>query len=468
MPQLSHPDQISLAIYNQGTSLVRERRTVDLQAGVNTLDFTDVTAQIDATSVTFTSLTDPDGTTVLEQNFLYDLVGITGLLKRYLEQTIEVTAEDGTRFVGQLIGMPDMHLRQFGADESLILRQSDGQLVYVDMKKVRDIRFPSLPAGLITRPTLRWLLRSARAGSQQVELTYLTGGLNWTADYNLLLATDNGSFDLSDWVTFANTSGGAFTDAQVKLVAGEVKRLPPPERGMKRQQMALGLVARGAPPEVEEREFFEYQLYEIKRPVTLAHNETKQVEFLTRHSIPARTFYIYDGSAHYFAQRVLLDEQAGQSNITHIQTWLEFSTGAEGGLDADLPAGRARVYQNDVDGAAVLIGENQVKHTPKGERVEFELGKAFDLVGERKQVAFKYINKQTLEESFAIHLRSRKNTETVTIRVPERLFRWSNWEITAASHAYTRKDAHTIEFQAEVAPSAEVVITYTVRYSWPK
>ncbi|MCB9457349.1 MAG: hypothetical protein H6671_15290 [Anaerolineaceae bacterium] len=467
MSQSQNPNPISLAIYNKGTSLVRERRTVTLESGLNTLDITDVTAQIEATSVTFASLTDPTGTVVLEQNFLFDLVNGASLLKRYLEATIEVSVEDGTRFVGQLLAVPDEQLRRMGAaDDALILRQSDGQIAYVHAGKIRDMRFPTLPDGLMTRPTLRWLLHSAQTGTQQVELTYLTGGLNWTADYNLLLAADNRSLDFGGWVTFQNTSGGAFKDAQVKLVAGEIKRLP--KRPQQFERMAILGAAKSPEPQVQQREFFEYQLYEIQRPVTLAHNETKQVEFLTRHGVPAHTFYVYGGSGQPGHGRgPLLEQHYGQADITHVQTWLEFSTGAEDGLDADLPEGRMRVYQQDADGAAILIGENQVKHTPRGEIVSFELGKAFDLVGERRQLNFRRIQKNTLEETWEIRLRSRKDHDRVEVRVPEHLFRWSNWELTGVSHAYTRLDAQTIEFRVDVPPGGETVITYTARYSWP-
>ncbi|MCB9450383.1 MAG: hypothetical protein H6672_03030 [Anaerolineaceae bacterium] len=470
MSQSHAYNPISLAIYNQGTSLVRERRMVDLQSGLNTLDFTDVAAHIDATSVTLVSITDPTGTIVLEQTFLYDLVSGLALLKRYLEQTIEITVEDGTRFVGQLLSLPDDQLRRLGmGDGSLILRQSDGQIAYIQVSKIRDMRFPALPDGLMIRPTLRWLLQSTRAGSQEVELTYLTDGLNWTADYNLLLAVDNQALDFSGWVTFTNTSGGTFAEAQVKLVAGDVKRLPKP-KSYTSERLGLVMAAGGAPrPQVEQHEFFEYQLYEIKRPVTLAHNETKQVEFLTKHGVPAHTFYVYEGSqsVHGRERHPLIEQHYGQANITHVQTWLEFSTGAEAGLDADLPEGRMRVYQQDSDGAAILIGENQAKHTPKGETVSFELGKAFDLVGERHQMNFRKPQKNSVEETYEIRLRNRKDTDTVEVRVPENLFRWSNWEIIEASHAYTRLDVQTIEFRVDVPPGRRTVITYTVRYSWP-
>jgi hypothetical protein len=457
--EAAESDGVILAIYNQGTALVRDRRTFDLDEGVNTVNFTDVASAIDPTSVSFTSLTDPDGTTVLEQNYVYDLVNSTALLARYLDQTITVITEDGTSFTGQLLS---------GRSE-IILRQEDGQVIVVVPGQIRDIRFPDLPGGLITRPTLRWLVQSGQSGPQQVELTYLTGGMNWSADYILLLNNDNSALDLNGWITLNNTSGTSYTDALVKLVAGDVNRLPEAQAMEEREVLAMDAMAAPAAPPVAQREFYEYQLYEITRPVTVADNETKQVEFVTGTGVPAHTFYVYDASQpYYFYGSPLTDPGYGNTGITDVQNYLEFTTDEESGLGADLPAGRVRVYQEDVDGAALLIGENFIDHTPEGEEVELYLGNAFDLVGERTQTSFNQLASNVLEETYEIHLRNRKDDESVEIRVPEHLFRWSNWEILDASHEYAQTDSSTIEFRVIVPPGGEEVITYTVRYTWPQ
>ena len=455
-------DDLALTIYNQGTALVQDRRAFGLDEGVNTLDFTDVAASIDATSVSFTSLTDPAGTFVLEQNYVYDLVDSSALLARYLDQRIEIITDDGETFAGDLLS---------GRNNEIILRTEAGEVLVVGRGQIRDIRFPDLPGGLITRPTLRWLVQATDAGDQQVELTYLTGGISWTADYNILLGAEDSALDLNGWVTLNNGSGTAYDNAQVKLVAGDVNRLPEPELYLADATLALEEAdfddeARG----VEQREFFEYQLYEINRRVTVGDNETKQVEFVTGTDVPANTYFVYDASSPYFYgyYSPIIDPGYGQTGITDIQSWLEFTTGEEDGLGADLPAGRVRVYQEDVDGAALLIGENRIDHTPEGEDIQIFLGNAFDLVGERTQTNFNQISNRVIEETYQITLRNRKDDETVEIRVPEKLYRWSNWEILSSSHDYEKIDSATIEFRPLVEPGAEVVVTYTARYSWPR
>jgi len=450
-------DGVNLTIYNQGTALVQDRRTFTLKSGVSTLDFTDVAASIDSTSVSFKSLTDPTGTSVLEQNYVFDLVGSSALLERYLDQQIEIVTNDGTTFSGQLLS---------GRNGEIILKQADGQVTVLSQTNIRDVRFPALPDGLITRPTLRWMLDS-KGGSQQVELTYLTGGINWTADYTFLLANDNSRLDLNGWVTLTNSSGAAFKDAKVKLVAGDVNRLPD-QQG----QYAAGMVANEATDtsveKVQQRDFNEYKLYEINRPVTVGDNETKQVEFVSGTNIPAHTFFVYDGSTPFYGYSgPITDQYYGQTGITDVQNWLEFTTGKDNNLDAALPAGRVRVYQQDTDGSALLIGENTIDHTPKGEQIRLFLGNAFDLVGERKQTDFKYIASNVIEETFEIRLRNRKENQAVEIRVPERLYRWSNWEILNSSDPFTKLNSNSIEFRMIVQPGEEKVLTYTVRYTWP-
>jgi hypothetical protein len=184
--------------------------------------------------------------------------------------------------------------------------------------------------------------------------------------------------------------------------------------------------------------------------------------------VAARTLFVYDGTAGMFNYGApLIDQYYGQSGVTDVGFFLEFTTG-EGGLDAALPAGRVRVYQRDIDGAALLIGENSIDHTARGEDVRIYLGNAFDLVGERRQTDYRLLASNVLEETYEIRVRNRKESGSVEVIVPERLFRWSNWEIISASAEYTRTDSNTIEFRPVVEAGGEAVITYTVRYTFPR
>ncbi|HET7010379.1 MAG TPA: hypothetical protein VFI11_06355 [Anaerolineales bacterium] len=449
---------LSLTVYNQGTALVRDRRQVQLTQGANELRFGDVAASIDPTSVLFSSLTDPAGTFVLEQNYEFDLVGSAALLEKYLDEQITVVTQDGTLYAGKLLsGRGD-----------IILEDDDGRVTVVRADDIQEFSFPELPEGLITRPTLVWRLMAQKAGAQDVEITYLTGGISWQADYVLLLGADERSLDLDGWVTVSNTSGATFGDALLKLIAGDLNRLP--QAGLDVMEEQLRAMATQTPAAVEQREFFEYHLYEIPRPVTVRDNETKQIEFVSAQGIGAAKFFVYDGQqcqSYYwycaYSGYPQIEPTYGVVSNPKVLVMVEFDTDD---VEADLPRGRVRLYQEDIDGAALLIGESQIDHTPKGEQLRLYTGDAFDIVGERIQTDFRRPSEHSLEETYEITLRNHKD-EAVEVRVVEHLFRWSEWRILNASDGYEKMDSSTIEFRVNVPAEGETTVTYTVRYSWP-
>ncbi len=221
---------------------------------------------------------------------------------------------------------------------------------------------------------------------------------------------------------------------------------------------------------VEQRVFFEYHLYEVPRPVTVRDNETKQIEFVSAAGVAAAKFFVYDGAQCYanmwycaYYGYPQTDPSYGIASNAKVMVMVEFDTED---VDADLPSGRVRVYQQDIDEAALLIGEDTIDHTPKGEQVRLYVGDAFDIVGERVQTDFRTPNDRTLEETFKITLRNHKD-EAVDVRVVEHLFRWSEWRILESSAEYTKTNSSTIEFEAHVAANGEKTLTYTVRYTWP-
>jgi hypothetical protein len=454
--QASEPG-VSLTVYNQGTALVRDRRRFDLSSGFNEVAFTDVASQMDPTSVLFRSLTDPQGTQVLEQNYEFDLVGVAALLQRYLDQHIRVLTQDGTAYEGTLLS----------AQGDIILEGSDGRVMVITQGNIQDFSFPDLPEGLITRPTLVWSLQANQAGTHDVEVTYLTNGISWTADYVLLLSDDEEHLDLDGWISLNNNSGASFENALLKLIAGDLQRLQMAD--MVAMEAEYGGAAQPTPG-VEQREFFEYHLYEIPRPVTVRDREIKQIEFINAAGVPSDRFYVYDGLqcqnyTWYCAPSSYpqTDPTYGVVTNARVMVMVEFDTDEVG---ADLPGGRVRLYQEDVDGAALLIGEDTLDHTPQGETVRLYVGDAFDIIGERIQTDFRTPNSHSLEEEYSITLSNHKD-EAVEVRVVEHLFRWSEWTIFTANADYREMDSSTIEFRVPVPANGEATIHYGVRYTWP-
>ncbi len=447
---------VELAVYNQDLALVKERRSLDLVQGLNEVRFTDVAAQIDPTSVHFRSLTDPVGTVVLEQNYEYDIVGSARLLYKYVDQEIGLVTEDGQEYAGRLLS----------GDQDVILQAADGQVTVVRLDQIKEFTFPALPEGLITRPTLVWQVESAQGGGQEVEVTYLTGGVNWYANYTVILADDEKSLDLNGWVTLDNRSGASYQDARLKLIAGDIHRAP--TEGYVMEEKAYALPTAAPAPQVEERPFFEYHLYEVQRPVTIKDQQTKQIEFVTAGGVPADKFFVYDGSQMQFwgYYQPIQDPGYGTTSNKKVMVMLEFKNGKEEGLGVPLPKGTLRVFKKDVDGSTLLVGEDAIDHTPKDERIRLYVGDAFDIVGERVQTNFKVdYDEDWMEESYQITLRNHK-AEDVEVRVVEHLFRWSEWKILDASQDFDKLDAQTIEFRVPVKAGGEATVTYTVRYEW--
>jgi hypothetical protein len=448
-----------------GFALVRVDRELTIPRGRGTIQFADVAALIDPTTVQFLSLTDPEGTKVLEQNFQFDLVSQDKLLSRYIDRNVSIEQQsgDGVKLIdGTLVS----------SNDGLVVRGSDGQIHA--LREWSNIRFGELPGGLITRPTLEWDVVSGRGGAQKARVSYQTGGITWWTDYNLVFTegadANSGFVDVGAWVSLLNQSGARYQDAKLKLIAGDVNRVQAaqPQYRAKVAEMAMMDMA-AAPPGFEEKAFFEYHLYTLGRPATLPNNSTKQIELFDAASrVPARKKLVYyGGDFGGFYGAPMLDRELGPSSNTEVDVWLTFRNDKDSGMGMPLPAGRIRVSQQDkADGSLEFIGEDTIKHTPKDEDIRVKLGTAFDVVGERRQTDFVVNSKgRVMEEAFEIKLRNHKQ-QAVEVVVRENLYRWSQWSLIEQSQASEKKDARTIEFPVKVAADGEATVTYRVRYTW--
>ncbi len=273
-----------------GFALVRLDRELAIPRGRGAIQFADVAALIDPTTVQFLSLTDPGGTRVLEQNFQFDLVSQDKLLSRYIDRNVSVEQQsgDGVKLIdGTLVS----------SNDGLVIRGTDGQIHA--LREWSNIRFGELPGGLITRPTLEWDIASGRGGTQKVRVSYQTGGIAWWADYNLVFTegadANSGFVDVGAWVSLLNQSGARYQDAKLKLIAGDVNRVQDSPQALRSKVYEMSATdAAPAPPGFEEKSFFEYHLYTLGRPATLPNNSTKQIELFDAASrVPARKKLVY-------------------------------------------------------------------------------------------------------------------------------------------------------------------------------
>jgi hypothetical protein len=442
-----------------GYAMVRQDRDVSLSAGRSTLRFTDVAALIDPTTVTF-SVPAQAAVRVLEQNFQFDLVSSSKLLLRYLDRPITVERNVG----GQSASISGTLL---SAGDGLVLRASDGAIHA--LREYTAVRFPDLPGGLITQPTLVWDLNAPAAGNQRARVTYQTGGVTWWADYNLLFNegrdANSGTLDLSAWVSIINQSGASYDNARLKLIAGDVNRAQPAVKTRELVMMAARAADAGG---FDEQAFDEFHLYTLGRRTTLPNNSTKQIELFDKAAkVPARRLLVYTGAAAPQFGTPYTERDPGVSANTRVDSYLEFRNDAASGLGMPLPAGRVRVSRLDATDASLeFIGEDVIGHTPKDENVRLRMGTSFDVVGERRQTDFAVDTRaRWLEEEIEIRLRNHK-AQPIEVQVREPMYRWSNWRLLSKTHTEVKDSAQQIHFNVTVPRDGESVLRYRVRYNW--
>ena len=443
-----------------GYAVIKQVRTIDLVQGRGDVRFDDVAAYIDPTTVQFVSLTDPGGTRVLEQDFRFDLVDPSKLLRKRLGQTITL---DGQAV--KLLGL------QSGG---MVVQDAEGSIFY--HQGMNGVKFDaSIADDMVIKPTLSWDLVAAQGGEHQTRVSYQAAGITWWADYNLVFTpgedANHGTLDVGSWVSILNQSGATFDDAQLKLIAGDVNRAPQNNNRMEVMYERSSLASdMAAAPGFAEKSFFEYHLYTLGRPTTIVDASTKQVElFETARGVPADKVMVFDGLGGqwaYWGYGLQNNRSLGQGIEPKVEVYLKFNNAEEDGLGVPLPAGRIRVSQMDTaDGSLEFIGEDVIDHTPREEEVLIKLGNAFDIVGERTQVDFQS-GKNWMSETIEIKLRNRKKEDSVDVLVQERLFRWTEWDVTQTTDGFTKADARTIRWDVTLEPDEEKVIRYTVRYNW--
>ena len=465
----------AITVYNDNFGVVRDSVPLQLEPGVNEVRYTGVTGELEPESVV---LRDPAGQvdfSVLEQSYRGDPLDEPRLLELYEGKTISFLKEVGekeTLVEGRILRAPRRQLDGASGQKTHYHAGYLDPIVEVDGVLVTALPgrplFPSLGDDSILLPTLEWKLHSTDPAGLDAQLSYLTGGLGWKADYNLVLPEEGDDLVLTGWVSIRNETGKTFEDAKIKLVAGDVNKVEPGRRKAQPKMTAF-MLAQDALPEVESEKFDEFQVYRLPLPTTLHDRETKQVEFIRSGGVATKRLYVYDGSQLPFGWRghgsVNQNPGYGGNASPDVAIYREFENSTVNGLGQPLPAGRLRFYRADKDGQLEFTGENRIDHTPKNETVRVYLGNAFDLVGERKQTSFfKHPSRDLIRESFEIEIRNR-GEKAVSVSILEHLYRWANWKVDAA-HPYEQKDARTIEFPVAVAPDSSATVEYTVEYTW--
>lgn len=457
--------QPALTIYNGGFGVVRHTFPIDFAPGENTIAFAGATAQLDADSVI---LRDPTGNrtlTIYEQSYRNDPISQAKLLQAFEGQTIQflVTTGDEQSLVdGTIIRSGYVGRGASGGfrNDQPIIQTDEGVRFGLPGQPI----FPALNDQALLRPTLFWQVAADRPGKVEAELAYISSGLGWSADYNLIIPADDENVtgsasqvdpvDILGWITFTNNTGADFEQASIKLLAGDVNRIQ--ERmvpGARRREVAYELTTAAADT-VTDRSFSDFHLYTIARPTTLFDGETKQVEFDRAEDVAATRIYMVDSTR--------IGQTGPNQPGTPASVVRTIENTEANQLGIALPGGDVRLYQEDIDGTLQFIGSDRIPHTPKGQTVRIETGKAFDITAKRILKERNENNRlKRVELTWEITVANAKE-QPVTVNVLER--HWGDWRILEHSHDFTEPDANNIEFVVEVPAEGEVTINYQVRY----
>jgi hypothetical protein len=484
-------DAPGLTIYNQKFAVVRQKLPLDLKSGINHVQIMDITAHLEPDSVILRPLDSGRRLQILEQNYRNDPVTQQLLLSLYEGKTIDFVQTDkdaNPRIVqGKIIRSGYVpHFAAYNAygqqyyQQQASYVQSGGEQPVIEVNGKLQFSlpgqpvFPALADDTVLKPTLSWELQTDKPGATTAEFSYVTEGMNWEASYNAVAPLKGNVLELVGWVTLDNQSGRTFRDAHVKLMAGDVNKVPPP--GFNR----LELYARGQAgigggqfgPPVTEKVFDEYHLYTLEHSTTLHDRETKQVEMVRAAGIQSQTLFVYDGFKidqnyrNWNPETIRQQESYGTLSNPKVWVMQEFKNSTDNHLGMPLPKGRVRFYRRDEDGQLEFTGENDIDHTPKDETLRLYTGSAFDLTGERSRTEYRAdFNARWIDESFEIKVRNHK-TSPVEVRIVEHLYRWTSWDIVKNSDPFKKADSQTIEFVVQVPPDGEKIVNYKVHYSW--
>jgi hypothetical protein len=439
-------DLVNVTVYNGSMSLIHDRRRLSLDEGLNRIAWRDVSAQMDATSALLEDL-DGGGLQVLEQNLDYDLLNPSALLQKYVGRDVIVVHDP--QFAGQ----------RETRETARVLAASDGNVVLryrdrIETEVRGHIVFPTATGTFRDQPTLVLDLASARGGTQTVDLSYLTGGLSWRADYVGSLTADEQHMNLTGLVTLTNESGTSYDDARVQLVAGNVNVVT---------ATALKTIARvtaaGAGDQVQQENYFEYHLYTLGRRTTIQNNQTKQVTLLAANDVPIRKTLELRGSAYYYQ-----NANADLGDKLPVGVYVSFENRG-GELGIPLPGGIVRLYKNDSHGLSQFLGSDSIGHTPKNETVRLHLGDSFDVTANKKQTDFHWDGTRgcTTISSYEVKLGNAK-PQAQDVMVVEPIP--AEWAILSENMPHQKTSSSTATWTVRVPAESHVTLTYTSRVTW--
>lgn len=442
--------EVSLTVYNQNFAVIKDVRTAELEKGLNKIDFDETPTSIISESV---RVKFPKGeVNVLEQNFEYDLINSDKMLSKFIDNQIKVITKDNNMYSGSLLSFDPSYV---------LIKADDGKVNMLSRENIKTLEFVKMPSDFKTKPTLVWLLNSNKKSKEDIEVSYMANNFSWQADYVVTLDSQDKNLDINAWVSVTNNSGASYENAALKLMAGDVNLVAAPQPPF----AALGaranksLLMEDTASQFEEKNFFEYHIYNLSRKADLKNNQTKQISLFNASSIKAEKVYSYDGAAYkwYF-----YDNWRNQGSNKKVDVSVKFKNSKDNNLGIPFPKGKIRIYKKEGDNVE-FVGEDEIDHTPKDEYIELNVGQAFDIKAERKIMNHQVVATNIYRDSYEIKIKNHKD-EPVKVLVKEK--QWGDWKIIETTHDYVKKDKNTLEFLVNVDKNSSATLKYSAEYKF--
>ncbi len=438
---------LTVTIYNRDLGLVRDIRRVAFEAGENVLALSGVSPALRPETLAL----EGEGLSLLDQSFAFDLLSPQRILEKSLGETVWIvrshpqTGEE-TEVEAELLSVANGVVLRIGERIEIGPTAGGGR-----------IAFRGVPEGLRREPALVARLASEQAGTRDLAIEYMTGGLTWQADYRAEVNAAEDSLDLTGLVTLTNASGAAYPDARVRLVAGEVNQAG--VSPMQRSAVAMMAEAMAPAPGMAAQAAGDQHLYEVPRPVSLADRETRQVLLLESRSVPVAKEYRFEELVH---------AQGGPEEVGPVSAAVVFrfeNDSDAGGPGLPLPGGIVRVYQpGGSDGAPVFVGEDRIGHTPEGEEVRLAIARAFDITGRSRITAYERLSNKSYRTAQVITLANAKD-EAVRVKVVGHLP--PGWRMLEESQPHEAETANRIAWTLSVPAGGEAELTYRLQVTRP-
>ena len=438
------PQDVYLEIYNRDQALVREIHTVDLDKGLNSIDFRGIAEGIYGHTAQITPLKHPENVNTRSVSYNYDLVTHDKLLQKYLGQWFSFNADDMI-YEGRLLRMDDEHI---------FLQPDTTELTIevIQRGKLTEMYYPSLPEGLYTEPTIVWTVNSDKKHKNEpVELSYLTSDVSWMCDYRAEII-DDGKLKLSGYFTIDNQLPISFQNANIALVAGSTHRSTDPagsDASAVEQRSGQSDDKRSG---ADAQKFFEYYRFTLENKFDLQSNRTIQTPYFEAMSITAEKRFtlphLYEGE-NVRVQYILANSKAN-------------------GLGLPLPEGDIGIYRRADDGALSFVGEDFLGMTPVGGEAKIDVGSAFDLTAKRQRLAQVRPAMNKHEETWQVEINSARDADCV-VHVEQKVFGYFTLKsatVNGADVSADSENAGSLIFLVKVDGNSVSKLIFTLEYGY--